>query len=485
VTDIVGPALLLLSALPVLILAFLFWMSVREGARLRSALFGLSLVHEFLLVCWPVWYSVFADYRLERDIGVSPGQLLTVMLGESIFVGAFALAFSAWRLREEPIRFVPATGTDRDESRVDRFFLYLLVFAGLAIHSAPLFSPVEGLAVVTQHAEIAVPSTLGGVLWGWFRGALGFPALVAAAIIVAVPTFPRLMRIIGLSVLLVIAAVGVSSGVRGRVTWVVSLLIVVGLLMNSRRVALFAILALLVFAPFSSFLAGTFRSIYFSELTGSSPVDALKRVASESMKSGPNPNRDDEAFISGFYRRAQGPRNSAILYRLRDASGGVGLGPIEGALYLPIPRSLWPAKRPAGSVDDTNYGSAVFIVRRVGYDAPFYNMGPILASGHAYWEGGWIWLIIAGALTGIFWRIAAAWSARQGPYLSIVFCLSFASALLIDGFMTTLYPAYALIDVVWAVIVPLVAIRAGVTLLARLNRAWTKPGFRAFVVPTR
>lgn len=480
----IGIGLLLFSAFPVVVLGFLFAIAMRDGARLRAALLGLTLVHELLLICWPIWYTVFADYRLEREIRIPPESLLRVMIGESIFVLAFALAFSAWRLREEPLSFDDPPARD-SALQVDRVFLYALIFLGLAVHSAPLFSPVEGLAVVTQHAEIVVPSSWGGALWGWLRGTVGFPSLVAAAIVLTVPGFARPMRIVALSVLATIAAVGISSGVRGRVTWVVSLLIVVGFLVERRRVMLAAMVVFIVFAPFSSFLGGTFRSIYFSELTGGSRVDAIKRAASEAVASSPNQNRDDEGFVSGFYRRAQGPRNSAILYALHDDSHGAGFGPIEGALYLPIPRTIWPAKRPAGSIDDTNYGSAVFLVRRLGYDAPIYNMGPVLASGHAYWEGGWIWLIIAGAFTGIFWRIAVAWSARQRGYVGIVFCLSFASALLIDGLMTTLYPVFALIDVIWAVIVPLALLRALMHWTAGLNRARAGSGVRSLVVTIR
>jgi hypothetical protein len=91
-------------------------------------------------------------------------------------------------------------------------------------------------------------------------------------------------------------------------------------------------------------------------------------------------------------------------------------------------------------------------------------MGPVLASAHAYWEGGWVWLVIAGALTGVFWRGAMLWSDRNDAQIALVFGLTFGSAFLIDGFMTMMYPVYTLIDIVWSSILPLALLRVALSL---------------------
>lgn len=88
--------LLIISGIPVLILGvFLVW-SWRRISLLGTLIVGATLVHEIILILFPVWLpSVFTSFALEGDMytPVSANDLLRVMNCESIFVLMFAIAF--------------------------------------------------------------------------------------------------------------------------------------------------------------------------------------------------------------------------------------------------------------------------------------------------------------------------------------------------------------------------------------------------------
>ena len=98
-------------------------------------------------------------------------------------------------------------------------------------------------------------------------------------------------------------------------------------------------------------------------------------------------------------------------------------------------------------------------------------MGPVLASAHAYWEGGFFWVVIAGAFTGLFWRAVVLWSDGYGQEIALVFGLTFGSALLIDGLITMMYPVYTLIDIVWVSILPLAMIRVAFSVASTVGKS--------------
>jgi hypothetical protein len=60
----ISEEILFVSLIPLLILFGLFVRSWRCGLLLRTIILGATLIHELLLVVFPVWHSVFTDFGL-------------------------------------------------------------------------------------------------------------------------------------------------------------------------------------------------------------------------------------------------------------------------------------------------------------------------------------------------------------------------------------------------------------------------------------
>ena len=101
----------------------------------------------------------------------------------------------------------------------------------------------------------------------------------------------------------------------------------------------------------------------------------------------------------------------------------------------------------------------MYRVMSISYGSPYYAMGPFLVSAHAYWEGGWGWLVAAGLLTGLIWRLILNWCNSQSLAMGCLFALLFASAFVLDGVYTALAPLYAIIRCFWLSILPVLGLR--------------------------
>src|SRR6267378_3973889 len=215
----IGTALVVLALLPVLTL-FLLAHSVRHrGSGLMKALLWLTLVHEILLVCWPVLYTVAVDYRLEREYSLRLDTLVAVLAGEAVFVVMFACGF----LSLGPLSARLNVPRVRTSHSADRAFIYVLTLVGLAIQLVKFSTPMTSYADLTQHAELTVPDSWAGIVWGWTKGALNFPGLVAATVSLLAPRVPSWLRLAALATLLAVAGTGIAGGVRGGAIWVISL----------------------------------------------------------------------------------------------------------------------------------------------------------------------------------------------------------------------------------------------------------------------
>src|SRR3989442_241844 len=292
-----------LASIPLVILGLLFLQALRSGDSVRAAVLGLTLFHESVLVAFPIAYSVATGFVLEGEMTghVGPGTLVRVMLGETLFVTAFALGML--RLDEERS---PAPVARPFAAPGDRALLYLLAGSGVIIYSAQLLGGTETLATATSHADIAVPTSGASLLARWLAGALGFSSLVAATLLMLDPDEPRAGRLMGAVALLLVALEGISGGIRGRATWVISLVMTFGFL-KGRRAAIYGALTLMaVFLPLVGYLGGEYRSVYFNELAGFSRLEALK-VIGRAAVSGDLSRFSGQGILPALGRRAQGP----------------------------------------------------------------------------------------------------------------------------------------------------------------------------------
>jgi hypothetical protein len=437
------------SLVPLLVLAYTALRLQSRGWRIASTLLWLTAFHEAVLVVFPIWYSVFTEFALDSAVNAGPADLLPVMAGEALFVSVFCLTVGFGLRGTAPARSVYRM------PRLSTLMLYMLIASELVISSYSMLSLAADWQVTSHHADIYSPLSLLDMLMEWVRGAVQRPGIVASAVVVSGPRYSRAFRFAAAAALGLVALGGLAEGVRGRATWIVCILLAMSLIRRSWTPAITAACVLALVAPYSVFLAGPYRVI----LLGASRT-RLEALTNLSEIVGEGGTDGDESFVHNMARRAQGPRNSVVLTRLHDSGLGASYKPLLSALYTPIPRLLWPGKSPAGSTDGTNYGAAIFLVRRLGYGAPIFNMGPVLASSHAYWEGGWFWLVGCAVLTGAVWYYILWWCRRRLPDdFGTTLAITFSAALPIDGLFTMLSPLYALIALFWSAIVPVLLIR--------------------------
>lgn len=434
--------LYLMPAGPVLLLCWLLWRAAVLRCGLHGLVLGLSLFHQLLLITFPIYYDLFTHFELERElvIEVNPGLLAKVMTGEFVYILGFSVVlFFSMRKRK-----VPRAPSLRDLRAVTIYTGFLLVL-GIVIYTEQFFTtPVIEYESYKHFAEPKTGLGLAEMIYGWLKGAFALPCLFAACLLVSNRGQSRMVRWSSLAIIVLMLMFGIATGYRGRITWVISLLLV-GSVINRNRTALISAFGLLIFTvSVAQFMGGVWRSISINDLAGQSQWAAITRLVQEASGKGDAASEQSE-IVRTMARRAQGPRNSAVLYVLQDRGSGGGVRPLTSAIATIVPRAVWPDKGIGGSSDETPYGAAIFLVRHVGYDSPLFNMGPILASAHAYWEGGWIWLGACGLLSGAVWSVVLALAYRLPILLGRIISLSFASSLLIDGLFTMFNPLYTYI----------------------------------------
>ena len=451
--------ILFVSLIPLLILFGLFVWSWRRGLLLRTIILGATLIHELLLVVFPVWYSVFTDFKLEGNMKASVGtaDLLRVLTGESIFVLMFAIALViSWpRLRPQGGRLIDAASSHNQAMR-ERIVLNFLIVAGCLIYAREIIQP----SVVLQGGtDRMVEQVLA-----WFQALFWFTSLAACALVLTrrkVLFTNPVQALLAAIPLLALLVAGLAIGLRGRFMWVISLLVITGILNRQKKFVALGVAIGIVLVPLFAFLGGAYR------------VTEKDHFLTEIFEEGKNQVRDDlkqmgDEFLNALAFRAMGPRNSAVLYQQYDKGSGAGFTTYLGSIFFPLPRFIWPEKPMPGSTDDNLLSSAEYKVMELGYGDEYTSyMGPILASAHAYWEGGWGWLVAAGFITGLLWKIIFNLCRRLPEGMAAIVAMAFAAALLIDGMLTMLAPLYALILAWWPVLMLLIIYKGILLLLSR------------------
>ncbi len=405
---------------------------------------------------------------------VLPSDLSVVMLGETLFVAIVVGTYWAVsRLNPIGARVPGAVETSRES---ERRLLLVLILIGVFVYAGEVLNPTTNEAYVERATGLAVYN-ISELMQEWLSALFWLSPLVASCWVIFDYSrqkfrVPLLVRSLAILNVVLVVAMGLAGGYRGRVTLVLSVVVVVAYLRKRRRMIYAAITVLVIFLPFATFFRGTMRSqFYGAAATGGLGIEFINRGIDELgvYVSGGGLTDSGSNLIRDVAFRAQGPRNSAVLYGLYSDGGAAGMRPYAGAVMFPVPRMLWSGKPVAGSSDGSTIGRADYIVQRVGYLLPDQTMGPVLASAHAYWEGGPVWLVLVGILTGAMWALIVGWCERVGGVLAVLVLLSFASAFMIDGLMTVLFPAYTLILAFWKYFVPLQAIH----LLCRFS--WNGP----------
>jgi hypothetical protein len=448
------------AASSIIIGAGLRW-ALRHRRPLPALIFAVCLLYELVFVDMPMAYSSLTGFSLERqmDEPVAPGELAIVLLGELVYVAGFTAALVGF----ESMRKSKTTATEVAITPGALSLLTTLGCLGVVIGTATLLSPVPTLAEGSEHMLAKTYAGPADLMFTWLVAGFWCSGIYAGGVLFVAPSVPRMGRIIGAAALLPIGLFGLLSGLRGRVVWVVMSVVIAGVMFRAKRKVKIALWSLIASLPLFSAMGNLdFRYIVQVELGGKSFFEVLPLLtAASKLTMGGGAHQMGDSLIS----RAMAVRNSVILYRLYDRGDGCGLAAISSSLYLPIPRMLWPLKRPAGSCDDTDNGGAMYKVMSFGYAAPYWVMGPYLASAHAYYEGGWIFVILFGPILGFLWSILCRFAEKKPTGIAIVYIMIFLSAFTLDGFFTGLAPLHVFFKTFWLAFVPLILLDKAVGLL--------------------
>ncbi|HYL72965.1 MAG TPA: hypothetical protein VEU96_02115 [Bryobacteraceae bacterium] len=439
-----------LSSVSLVVLALLFRSAHKSGRRLRATVLGLTLLHEAVLVAYPAWYSAFTAFSLEAGSGVTADQLIRVYGGEAIFV----LLFSFGLLMQRRTRSKDKTAETKETPVEKALLVFLLVGAGTT-YVAKLFEPNLTYRDLERHWEIVVRSGFWEMVWNWTSTLFQWPGLIAAALAVSIQSLRWYWRAAAWTTLLAQLIYAMLYGLRGGIVYVVLSICACGYYAHRKRAIAVCVLLSTVLVPLFPWLHSTMRYTSFGAPTGTSRIELVPEMFRMTLAAvmGGETSAQSGGFALSWAQRAEGPRNSATMYELYDAGGPALYKPILGAIVLPIPRALWLTKPAAGSTDSTNLGAAIYRVQQKR--TAYYDMGPVLASAHAYWEGGWTWLVIAGVASGYMWNRLLLWAERTSSRWLDIIVLTMVTALPVDGFFSALNPVFAYLRVFWITIIPL------------------------------
>lgn len=444
---------------PITLYGLLIW-SRRRSFFIRTLIIGATLVHELLLVVFPTVYSIFTDFRLEGQMlaNVTADDLFWVMVGESVFILMFAFGLVV-RLPRFASQGANLTLNNISE-RSERIILNILILVGCLVYVPLAFS--------ASNIDEKAPGLSIGQLLYWLKSFFWFTPLVACAFLFTKRggfSVNPARRILSAIPLVCLIFIGIGSGTRGRIIWAISLLLVAGIFNQRKKIVLASVVMAIFMIPIFSILGNAdIRGIMSTE---SSRATVFKLVYEEGKKSASDYKELGDIFLNSFAWRAQGVRNSVTLYQDFEHGGG-GFKTYLGSIFLPIPRLLWTEKPMMGSLDHSEFESAMYKVMELAYGG-LGQMGPMLSSAHAYWEGGWVWLIVAGLITGLIWNIIFNYCRHLPDNIAAIIILTFAAAHMVDGLLTMLVPIYSLIDVVWLSLLPLFIIYKCIIILTKIS----------------
>ena len=413
----------------------------------------------------PMAYSLATGFTLEQQMeeAVRPNELVKVLLGEFIYVAGFAATLVFF----ESMRSSETTAAEITITPHTKRLLIVLGCLGAAIAVSILLSPVQTLAEGSEHMAVKTYSGPVDLIETWLSAGFWCSGLYAGGVLFVAPFVSRAGRLIGLSAVLPLAVFGMLSGIRGRVIWAVMSVLIAGVIFGARRKVGIALCGLVVSLPFFAVMGNlNFRYAMAAELGGKSIFEVLPLLGAAQSQVASGGVKD---MSDSLVARAMAARNSVILYRLYDRGEGCGLAALSSSIYLPIPRFLWPSKRPAGSCDSTEYGGAMYQVMSRGYASPYWVMGPYLASAHAYFDGGWIAVILFGPILGAAWSLICWFAEKRPMATALVYVMVFLSAFTLDGLFTGVAPIHELVRAFWLSFVPLYSLDKTVGLLSRLR----------------
>ncbi|MGV1012114.1 MAG: hypothetical protein ACOYBS_06665 [Flavobacterium sp.] len=443
--------LVIFSIIPLIFLSLFIYVFYKRGRKFEAVIFFATLIHETILVSYTTIYAVINDFKFEKLLRfeVENYDLLKVILIENIFIIFFLVPF-LFQLKAKSISFESAS------PKIYKFFA-LISFLGVFVYLYQLINRPSIEQIVDSYANSGLPESSNKFV-SFFTITFQHASIIIASILSIRGKnefYPKKYQYIGIFMLISVLIMVLFSGIRGGLIYTAEFVLLISILKKKKKPIFIMLLLLILFIPLNNILLTKIRPIS-EEIAkeGGVTTTAVVNIVSTIFTSVNDRKEESPSIFESLCERAQGPRNSVALIKQYDQGLSQDLSIYKGAFFVFVPRFIMD--RPVyGSSSDSFEDAGIFKVMQLNYDATFINMGPLLASAHAYWEGGYLGVAIIALLTSFFWSLILKFSYKIPPFLGLVFCLLTCCALLIDGFITIFYPLYSFIGVFWKSLLPL------------------------------
>lgn len=443
--------LIVFAFIPLFILLFFTFIFYKKGRKFEAIIFFATLIHETILVTYPTVYAVINDFKFEKLLRfeVVNSDLLKVILIENIFIFFFLFPF-LMQLKSKSISF------ENTSPKIYNFFA-LISFVGLIVYLYQLINRPTIEQIVDSYANSGLPESSNKFV-SFFTITFQHASIIIASILSIRgenEIYPKKYQYIGILMLFSVLLMVLFSGVRGGLIWTAEFVLLISILKKRKKPILIMLILLISFIPLNNILLTKIRPIS-EEIAkeGGVTANAVLNIVSTIFTSVNENKEESPSIFESLCERAQGPRNSVALVKQYDHGLNQNLSIYKGAFFVFVPRFIMD--RPVyGSSTDSFEDAGIFKVMQLNYDTTFINMGPLLASAHAYWEGGYGGVVLIALLTSLTWILLLRFIYKLPPYLGLVFGLLGCCALLIDGFITIFYPLYSFIGIFWKSLFPL------------------------------
>jgi hypothetical protein len=411
-SDVLSSLLLMFIAGLLLFILHRFWRLRPEPHRtiLWDVIFMVAMGHVFLFMFLPAILRLLTDWHSDTEVFVRPSEVMFVYTIEFV-------SFLTWAA------VVSTTGTTPRQSQVDRHapaestervFASLVMLVGIAMSIDSLvnrtlvqsnqFGDLESASITAKYLWPLTPlclasgSVFGGYILARGRKAFGDVAYFSAALGAAIYAITY-----GL------------TGVRGALMWPVLWVMLVDRAYHPRvwwRRAPLAAAVLAVALLQSSVL--TLRNVG----SDASVTDRIEQLRNAS-------NEQSDLLSSAEFRLGAASRYSVGFVRMWDEGHEAGWNPILNTLSAPIPRLFLPDKPVPTSRDGDRYSTGMYLIVSEIEHGHSLSMSEFLTGAHAYWEFGWVGVIVLSAIAGVYVRFSAWFASKFGHAAPCILFLFF------------------------------------------------------------